>query len=408
MNMKMNRTWVLAAAALALASAGCLNSSDGGGDGLDLGALAGTPFCATVNVGGGTGTYSIITGTGAAYRNLAVFNTTDLGVTVHGDAVFVFGRYGQDWLARFDLARPGHPVYQYSTKTGAESSMNPRVVVIADDNTGFVFRYQSDISWIIDPSPADEAGFKLGEIDLSAYATGSAPAYPANPVKALVDGTVMYVVLERTNNWTYDVPAILLTFDISTPASPVITDAHDLIVRSPNQMVQLGTKLYIAGWGIVSWTGKGQHTPAGGIEEVDLSGGVGAYVSTLRVDDDAAGASHDTYGNSYLYDGFTADVAVMSATEGFIYIAEWNDPAVYKVHPFNPATGAVDTATTILDGINLSRIAVGPDGRLWCSASAWYGLGTDAGIYSVAPSAPYAMTGPVGTGLEPTDFAFNE
>ncbi|MFH1707039.1 MAG: hypothetical protein ABIF71_03865 [Planctomycetota bacterium] len=408
--MRTNLMRAVAVMILAAWCAGCGDGSgDGGGSGIashDLGGLAGMPFFVAVTGGGTTGSYAIM-GPGIVYTNLTAINTTDIGVTAHGNAVFIFGRYKQDWLARFDLDDTRDPVYQYSTKALTETSMNPRAVAIVDNDTGYVFRYQSDISWIIDPSPADEAGFKRDEIDLSAYATGSAPAYPANPVKALVDGTVMYVILERTNNWTYDVPAVLLTFNISIPGTPAITDAHDLIVRSPNQMVKLGDKLYIAGWGITSFS-KGGHTPLGGIEEVDLSGGAGAYISTLRVDDDdPLSTNHDRMGNDYRHGGYTADVAVVSATHGFVYIAEWNHPAIYKIHPFNPSTGVVDTGTAILNGVNLSRIAIGPDGLLYCAASAWYGLGADAGVYLVSP-VTLQVLGPIRMGLEPIDFTFNK
>jgi hypothetical protein len=213
----------------------------------------------------------------------------------------------------------------------------------------------------------------------------------------------MYVLLERSNAWAYDVPALLLTIDISVPESPVIEDAFQLVGISPNVMKKHSNNLYIACWGITGWS-KGGHTPVGGIEKVSLAGGPGSYTSAIFVDDDDGS---DTYGNSYTYDGFTADVEIVDATLGFIYIAEWNAPEVYKVYPFDPSTGTVDTGNVILNNINLSKIGMGPDGLLYCSASAWYGLGTDAGIYTVDPGM-YTVTGPKSTGLEPVDFAFNQ
>ena len=214
----------------------------------------------------------------------------------------------------------------------------------------------------------------------------------------------MYVLLERSNFWTYDVDALLLTVDISTPATPVIDDAFPLIVRSPNSMQLLGNDIYIAGWGILGWAA-GDQTPTGGIERVDLSGGPGSYTSVLLVDDDNGS---DTFQSPYTYGGATMDVAILSATEGFIYFGEWNVP-VYKIHPFNPSTGAVDTASTILNNVNISKIRPNPSGTLTASAS-FVSKKTQAGVYEIMYDAffgEYKATGPVSVGLEPYNFSFN-
>lgn len=391
-NRLYRRAYCLLVLCVCLISAGCIGKSST--NPLDLRSLGGSEFLVTVNAGGGTGSYSVVSQTDWVYKDIVAFATTDLGVTVYNDSIFVFGKYGADWLARFELGNTRMPVYQYSLVGPEEESRNPRDIVIVNNDVGYVFRYSATTSWIIDPSPQNEASFKIGSIDLEPYMTGS---NPPNPVQAVIDGTAMYVLLEQANGWMYDLPGKLLEFDISTPATPVIVDELTLKVISPNIMVLYGTDLYIAGWGILGWSKDG-HTPVGGIEKVDTL----SMSSVLLVDDDDG---TNTFGNPYTYDGATMDIAVVSDTVGFIYFAEWNDPAVYKIYKFNPATGAVDDTVAVLDGINLSKIAQGPDGLLYCSASAWFGIGTAAGIYTV-DTATLEVTGPVSVGLEPIGFAF--
>ena len=66
----------------------------------------------------------------------------------------------------------------------------------------------------------------------------------------------------------------------------------------------------------------------------------------------------------------------------------------------------MDESTTLLDTINLAKIAVGPDTKLYCAASAWYGLGDAAGIYRINTATDNVEV-KFETGLEPADFDFN-
>lgn len=409
----MKRCLVLSAAAvicsvIVFCAGGCLDSADDPGE--SLSGLAGMPFLVTVNAdtGAGTGSYSL-TGGFRIEKNIASFDTSDLGVAVWNDSIFIYGKYMADWLARFSLDNPDEPLYQYSTVGGSESTMNPSDVVIVNNDTGYVLRYASSVSWIIDPSPEDEPSFKTGEIDLSDYETEGLDFdmnpcdYPPNPVQAVVRGNTMYLLLERSNGWAYDKDALLLTLDISVPSAPAVTDEFTLIVRSPNVMQLMGNSIYIAGWGMLGWSEGGQ-TPTGGIEKVDISAGPGSYTSGLLVDDDDGS---DSYGSDYTYGGAAMDVAVLSSDLGYIYFGEWNVP-VYRIHPFNPSTGEVYSSAKILDGVNIAKIAPNPAGNI-TAAAGFVSRQTQAGIYEITySSGDYSVTGPVSVGLEPTDFDYND
>ncbi len=259
--------------AILLSGYGCVDGSSGASDSIDLSSLAGTNFQVVTTQGGGSASYAIIAEDGTVYENLYVWDNTDLALATGTDSIFVYGRYGLDWMTRFDLSNPTKPIFsEFKTDENWEATGNPREVTIITDDVGYVWRYYSPIAWIIDPSPADQDHFKIGEIYLFDYMTnGNVP----NPLQTIISGTTMYVLLERSNGAMYDEAPMLVAYDISTPEVPVVVGELALITRGVFSMVLSGTDIYVASSGDNGFT-SGTVLATGGVEKIDISSGPGS------------------------------------------------------------------------------------------------------------------------------------
>ena len=129
----------------------------------------------------------------------------------------------------------------------------------------------------------------------------------------------------------------------------------------------------------------------GGLERVDLSGGVGSITSSIVVDD-----GFEPIG--YLYGGAIVKVAVIDASLGYLFFRDEYDLSgpVYKTHPFDPSSGSVDTLTTLLDGSAVYDMVADSNGDLFVVA-------TD-GLYEIRRT-DYHITGPIDVGTNPVDLS---
>jgi hypothetical protein len=125
----------------------------------------------------------------------------------------------------------------------------------------------------------------------------------------------------------------------------------------------------------------------------------------LLVDDDDGS---DTLGSAYTYGGATLHTAVVSSNLGYICFGNYLTP-LYRIHPFNPGSGTVDTSVTLMNGVNVSQMAVNPEGNMTASAS-YVSKQTQAGIYTIEFDpvfSEYSASGPVSVGLQPSLFSYN-
>ena len=121
-------------------------------------------------------------------------------------------------------------MYRYSTKSPTESLPGLVALTVVSNQTACVFRSNSTEAWIVNPSAASETEFKIGTIDLSAYATGGNPPCP---IQCIADGTLAYLLLARPNGGAFDTPGQIVIFDISDPTDPTLVGDYTLQVITP-------------------------------------------------------------------------------------------------------------------------------------------------------------------------------
>ncbi|MBC8149146.1 MAG: hypothetical protein H8E96_05660 [Verrucomicrobiaceae bacterium] len=144
----------------------------------------------------------------------------DLG-GIHGDAVarayqgqvFVINRFGADNIQKIDPARGWTTTFQCSVGNGS----NPHDMAFVSPTKAYVTRYEETSIAIVDPSVgADCAGFRIGEIDLSAFADSD--GIPEMDQMVLIDDR-LFVSLQRLNRNRFFEPddeSLLVVIDTNT------------------------------------------------------------------------------------------------------------------------------------------------------------------------------------------------
>lgn len=276
---------------------------------------------------------------------------SDYGLDGFGSHYYRIGKYEIDTLAKYSISNPNLPVWEFSTKEPSESSKNPYDMVFENETKAYLIRYESPISWIIDPSVSQSEGasFKTGEIDLSAY--NDADGAPEASMGVIVNGK-LFVLMERLDKVGGWVPgeAYVAVFDINTnqEIDTNVSDAPSnlkgikLDIRNPNELQVVGDKIYVSA--------VGNYYPqqfTGGIQAIDTN----SYALTSVLDD----------GPQF---GQISGMAIVSPTLGYFKgYTGWLNEALYQ---FNPSTGdVVETPVNGLSGLMLTCLEVGPNNTLW-------------------------------------------
>ncbi len=333
-----------------------------------------------------------------ARNNLLATGISDITVAAHGEHFYRIERFMGDNVAKFHVDAPETVIWQFSSNGTGETASNPGDLVFADESQAYLLRYGADTAWIVDPSTTDEAGFKTGELDLSAYA--DADGLPEMAAAALV-GDKLFVVLQRidsTNNWT---PGIAYVAVFDTTTTPIVeietnTEAGDglkgipLPVKNPTAIqYQADTHtLYVQGVGryAAPWSGTLAEYD-GGIASLDPD----TYQTEMILDDGDA-ADHP-YGN-------IAGMAIVSANKGyFVGYAGWGDNTLYSL---DLSTGT----PTAIDGLSGKSIA-GMEGGAYPDQNSmlWVCNATDNRI-EILNTATDIVDESVSTGLNPFKVVF--
>lgn len=269
---------------------------------------------------GNTAVYDTETGVFIA----AAFGQSDQDAIVETDGEYVyFISRSLGSVTKYDpagISGGAGMIWQYSVGPGS----NPNDIVFLESKA-YVIRYDVPEILIVNQHAENPASFELGTIDLSAYDSHGLPEMAHGFVW---DGMV-YVVLQRLDNWVADVPGYLLKID---PATDTIVDldpttagvqGRELLVKNPNQFSQHGATAYIGGhiWG----------AQTEGVQTVDL-GDPGLAQSMVL---NEASLMMDITG-----------VAVFDTAHGIFYSSSWVQEGdawvqIGAAYWFDPRTGEI-------------------------------------------------------------------
>ena len=281
-------------------------------------------------------------------------------VTVVGGAGHFYRllKFGTNTISRYSVDDPATPIYTYSTESADEDSQsNPYSIIEVSDSKAYVLRYGSGKMWIVNPSAASEAAFKIGEIDLSHYDADGVPEMAT----ALLDGDLLYVGMQRLEFFSATRSSYVAVIDTTTD------EEVDTRVAGSDQTL-LGIDL-----GVRNVTGLTRNPDNGEVLAIAVGGydenfapvydgGIVAidsldYTVELILDDGDQSAA--PYGQ---FQGLTVaggGRAYFTASTGF------GSTSVYAIDPQSGELGYEGAPVAALADLNLGDIALDSRGRLW-------------------------------------------
>lgn len=320
----------------------------------------------------------------------------------NGATVKAFGQYyyriqqfQSDSVTKVAVAAPNTPIWQYSTQDPSEvNSSNPYDLVFVNSTKAYLIRYGSTKVWIVNPSATSEAGFKIGELNLSAYT--DADGAPDMCCGVIANGK-LFIVLQRLVDWCPSEIAYVAVFDtttdteINTGMGSGSKIGIPLTIKNPNsiQYIAQNNRIYVQGIG--SYPG-GSCDPVyeytGGIESINPV----TYASAIVLDD--GNASTHPY-------GAISGMLIASPTKGyFVGYAGWGNNTLYA---FNPTTGEVSGALSGFTNINISGMNSGT--YLDKNDMMWVCDSTNA-LVKIVDTADNTLNESVSTNLNPQAVAF--
>lgn len=334
------------------------------------------------------------------YTNNLAPTVSDLTIVAQGRYFYRIEQFFADNIAKFDIANPGTPIWQYSTmdQNDTVSSSNPQDIVFASPDKAYLLRQNTPTAWIVNPQAASEASFKVGTLDLSSYNDGD--GYSPEMTQAIVVKGKLFILMQRldqNDNWTPQ-EGYLAVFDTVTDAEIDTWQGRDgrkgilLPVKNPSTLYYLpeNDTIYVQGSGRLESTFSG--TPAeytGGIAAIDPD-----TYKTRMVLDDGDDLNH-TYGN-------ITGMVIVSSTKG--YFVGYEDFGNNTLYSFNPSNGEVDGAPVeILKNTNIQGMEAG--GAVDQNGLVWITDATNAQVVIIDP-ADDSVKDTVPTNLNPQKIVF--
>lgn len=327
---------------------------------------------------------------------------SDVIVAAHENYFYRIERFQANNVTKFDIAAPATPIYQYSVLDSGESGeANPHAMVFLNSQKAYVLRYGQPTAWIVNPSATSEEQFKIGELDLSAYAD-------SDGIPEMEDGVIvgnkLFITLARLDRddlWAASNTGYVAVFDTSTDTEidTGISNADGvkgipLSVKNPGSIQYLSgnNTLYVRALGsYASYDGTRPPGYTGGITTIDPS----TYAASLLVDD--GDSDNHPYGN-------ITGMSVVSADKGyFVGYGGWGDNTLYG---FSPTSGVVSGAVhDDLSSINIAGMESGAyadqNDMLWVCDQ------TNSQIV-ILDTADDTIDEKVSTFLNPVNVAFSE
>jgi len=304
-----------------------------------------------------TGAVSVITGDdNRIAANELLADHSDRTVNSFNNDFYIIDRANPSNIAKFNITDSSTPVWQYSTQDPLDdaSSANPHQIVFLNETKAYVLRYGRNTIWVVNPSATNSADFKIGEIDLSAYADADGAA---EITMGVITGGKLFVAMQRLEYYSPVNTAYVAVIDTSTDteidtSTPGNTlKGIPLTIKNPNASMQ-----YLAADNSIYIQAIGSYTAGefiGGIEKINTS----TYATSMIVDDGTA-TSHP--------DDKVSSMAIVSPTLGYyVSYISWGSNALYR---FNPTTGeeTLTSISTLASG-NFSDITVDVNGLIWLS-----------------------------------------
>lgn len=286
---------------------------------------------------------------------------SDMTGVSKGKYFYRMERSGANNITKFNISEPGKAIWQYSTE-GAETGSNPHDLVFLTDNLAYLIRYGSSRIWLVDTTATKQENFKIGEIDLSAYADEDGKPEINSGV---IIGNRLFVTIQRINfsggwgNFVYN-QSYVAVFNAST-GSEINTGKGEYGLKGiALPMENPGSIQYLKETGMLYVQCSGQYNKkyTGGITVIDPEN----FESAVLIDDGSE--------SSHPY-GAVTGMVVVSPTKGyFVGYNGWGNNNLFR---FNPSSfTAAPVAVSGFGGKNISALeptSLDRNGYVWLATS---------------------------------------
>ncbi|WP_048689913.1 hypothetical protein [Catenovulum maritimum] len=289
---------------------------------------------------------------------------SDYTIDTYRNSIFHIGKRNLDTITKYNAATATTAEYQYSTLDSQSTTQNPYKLAVLNNTKAYLIRYGAETVWIVNPSAATYAEFKLGEIDLSVYNPTAAKQAPSASDAKIINGKLFISLQRLDENWaTHD--AYVAVFDTETDLEiETNSDANDnfkgikLSGTNPleNSLTVYQDNLYIH-----------THDAYDGTIDTSLIERINANTYESQVVVSAADVQGNTSSN-------ISGVAIVSNTEGYltvtgsVYTPSYHE--ISSLYKFNPTTGEISNTKLANSGSeDINYIALDSFGQLWIAVA---------------------------------------
>jgi hypothetical protein len=283
---------------------------------------------------------------------------SDITIAAYGEYFYRIERaFAGNNITKFSVSDPQTPIWQYSTNDQGSSVLSdPHDMVFVNDQKAYVLRYGDSKAWIVNPSAQSEDEFKIGELDLSAYA--GADGVP-DMDRGVIVGNRLYIALQRLDNFKVTQNAYIAIFDTNTDQEIDANIAGDSLKGVPLQTRNPTSLIYEPDSNSIYIQSSGSFFPVeytGGIEKLDLD----TLTTTVVLDDG------DSVDHPY---GLISKLAVVDKDVlYFVGYRNFDDNTLYRLDL--PTASITQTPVSSLVSSQISYLATDGGGNLWISDAA--------------------------------------
>jgi hypothetical protein len=351
-----------------------------------------TAVVITASAGWTSGAHSIVSGEPVnghrSVQNKLLPSISDMEICSYGPYFYRIERFQSDNISKFHISNPGNVIWNVPAQSSDEAdlqsqSSNPSAMIFASKDKAYLIRYGARTVWIVNPSVsyANRHQFKIGQLDLSAYADENGKndyddtdGYPEMCGGKIVDGK-LFIVMQRLVDWCpkESVHSYVAVFDVHTDTE---IDTHK--GEGSLKGIKLPSPVYNAGFpenSSIHYLKDNNTLYVSGPASIGFcSSGVGGKGGIVSIDP-------TTYETKVVLDGSTDNweygnifsTAIVSPFKGyFVSVPDANDIGGSKnsVHSFNPSTGEILDTFSSIGGKDIWSMALDRQKKLWlCNSS---------------------------------------
>jgi len=277
---------------------------------------------------------------------------SDLSVVSNGRYFYrIEGSFAQN-ITKFDINDPETAIWQFSYE-GTETDTYAHDLVFVSETKAYLLRNRSPKLWIVNPSATTEAEFKIGEIDLSAYADADGnPEMHSGVIVEKGHEKLLFITLQIFDPtvWpvTYGTPwvavfNIINDTEVDTGQGDGTRLGIPLPLKNPGaiQYIEDNDTIYVQGTGTSDAMGN-YTSDASGIATINPS----TFETDLILD-----ASAHTF-------GAISGMVIISPIKGYLVgYAGWGDNTLYSFDP--SALNPIGTAISGLENLSIGGTETG-------------------------------------------------